>query len=213
MTIRLVLVDDHPIVLGGLEQLFRSVEGFEVVASCGDGSAAVETVGRHQPDVLVMDLRMPGMDGLEVLRRLQASGEVSTRVVLLTGSIDEEEALEAIRLGVRGVVLKEMASRLLVECVRKVHAGERWLERGSFGAAMERAARREAAASDLAARLTPREIEIVRLVGRGLRNREIAERLFISEGTVKGHLHRIFTKLDLDTRSALTRYALEKGLN
>lgn len=213
MPIRLVLADDHLIVLEGLEQLFRNEPDFEVVATCSGGSAAVEAVARHRPDVLVLDLRMPGVDGLEVIRRLQASGEIPTRVVLLTGSIDEEEALEAIRLGVRGVVLKEMASRLLVECVRKVHAGERWLERGSFGAAMERAARREAAASDLAARLTPREIEIVRLVGRGLRNREIAERLFISEGTVKGHLHRVFTKLDLDTRSALTRYALEKGLN
>ncbi len=212
MPIRLVLADDHLIVLEGLEQLFRNEPDFEVVATCSGGSAAVEAVARHRPDVLVLDLRMPGVDGLEVIRRLQASGEIPTRVVLLTGSIREEEATEAIRLGVDGVILKEMASRLLVECVRKVHAGERWLERGSFGGALERALRREAAASELSA-LTAREIEIVRLVGRGLRNREIAERLYITEGTVKGHLHRIFEKLDVETRSALTRYALEKGLS
>ncbi len=212
MPIRLVIADDHPVVLGGLEQVFRLAEGFELVASCGGGNEALEAIRRHQPDVAVLDIRMPGMGGLEVARRLGEQEACSTHLVLLTADIQEEEVLEALRLGVRGVLLKEMAARLLIECVRKVHGGERWIELGSFGQALDKLARRDSAAAEVAKLLTPRELEIVRLVGHGLRNREIAEKLHISEGTAKVHLHRIFGKLGVETRSALARYAVEKGL-
>lgn len=214
MAIRLVLVDDHPIVLSGLEQLFAAPPDFEVVAACTRGVEAVEVIQRLEPDVAVIDLRLPDIDGIEVLRRLAtAQGAApATRVVLLTGDIDEDQLLEAAALGVRGVLLKEMAAELLMECVRKVHAGERWLENRSAGRALDKAARRQALDREVAALLTPREVEIVRLVGRGLRNAEIAERLCISEGTVKSHLHKIFPKTGVATRSALARFALEKGL-
>lgn len=212
MPIRLVIADDHPIFLGGLQQLLGLEKDFELIAVCGGGAAALEAILRDPPDVAVLDIRMGGMGGLEVARRLAGDSVTRTRLVLLTASIAEEEAIEAVRLGVRGVLLKEMAPRLLIECIRKVHAGERWIEKGSFGQVVEKLARREAAAAEIARALTPRELEIVRLVGRGLRNREIAENLYVSEGTIKAHLHKIFKKLKVRTRSTLARYAVEKGL-
>ena len=110
------------------------------------------------------------------------------------------------------MVLKEMAPRLLVQCVRKVHAGEQWLEKRSVSLALERLLKREAAARKIAGLLTPREIEILRMVADGLRNKEIADRLYISEGTIKVHLHSIYEKLKVNSRLQLARYARDKGL-
>jgi DNA-binding NarL/FixJ family response regulator len=211
MAISLVLADDHPIVLDGLENLFRQEADFTVVGRCVNGEEALRAVREYRPDVLILDIRMFRMDGLAVLREMKKEG-LSTRVVLLTVALDEDQVVEAIRLGVSGMVLKEMAPRLLVQCVRKVHAGEQWLERQSFGRAMERMLRREAGAREIAGILTPREIEIVRMAATGLRNKQIAEKLFISEGTAKIHLHNIYEKLGLSDRLELARYARDKGL-
>jgi DNA-binding NarL/FixJ family response regulator len=211
MAISLVLADDHPIVLDGLENLFRQEADFTVLGRCVNGEEALRAVREYRPDVLILDIRMFKMDGLAVLREMKKEG-LSTRVVLLTAALDEDQVVEAIRLGVSGVVLKEMAPQLLVQCVRKVHAGEQWLERQSFGRAMERMLRREAGAREIAGILTPREIEIVRMVATGLRNKLIAEKLFISEGTVKIHLHNIYEKLQVSDRLELARYARDKGL-
>jgi DNA-binding NarL/FixJ family response regulator len=209
--IRLVLADDHPIVLDGLERLFRAEADMEVLARCANGDETLRAVRHRRPDVAVLDIRMPGLDGLAVLRVVHRE-KLETRVVLLTASLDEDDLLEAVRLGVRGVVLKEMASQLLVQCVRKVHAGEKWLERQSFSRALEKMLRREAGAREAARVLTPREIEVVRMVAGGLRNREIGERLSISEGTVKIHLHNVYEKLQVTGRVELAAYAREKGL-
>jgi DNA-binding NarL/FixJ family response regulator len=211
MPIRLVLADDHPLLLDGLENLFGLEQDIQVLARCGDGVETLRAVREHQPDILILDLRMPRMDGVAVLRAMKKE-KLRTRVVLLTVALDEDEVLEAIRLGVRGVVLKEMAPQLMVQCVRKVHAGGEWLERTSVGRALEKMLRREAGAQHIAGLLTPREIEIVRLVASGRRNKAIAETLAISEGTVKLHLHNIYGKLGVDGRVALTLYAQNKGL-
>jgi DNA-binding NarL/FixJ family response regulator len=205
---RLVLADDHPIVLDGLEQLFRLEPELEVVARCRDAAAALAAVDRHRPDVLVLDLKMPGGGGLAVLRAL-AGREAPPRVVLLTAALDEDELIDAVRLGARGVVLKEMAPQLVVEAVRRVASGGEWLEEGLGGRTIKRLLARHRAA---AAGLTAREEEIVRLAGRGLRNREIGEELHISEGTVKMHLHHVFTKLDCDNRVEMLLRARERGL-
>jgi DNA-binding NarL/FixJ family response regulator len=132
--------------------------------------------------------------------------------VLLTAHVDEHQLLEAVKLDVAGVVLKEMAPRLLVECVRKVFAGEKWLEKHSVTRAMDRMSRRESELQKLSQLLTPRELEIVRLAAEGLRNREIAERLAITEGTVKIHLHNIYEKLGVNGRSQLILHATRQGL-
>jgi DNA-binding NarL/FixJ family response regulator len=121
--------------------------------------------------------------------------------------LSENELAEAVRLGVRGLVLKEMSPRLLIQCVRQVHGGELWLEKRSVSAALERLLRDEASRNDAARLLTPRELDIVKLVAIGMRNSEIAERLFISEGTVKVHLHNIYQKIGVDSRTRLARYA------
>jgi DNA-binding NarL/FixJ family response regulator len=168
-------------------------------------------VRQLKPDILILDLRMPKMDGLAVLREMQKE-RLSTRVVVLTAAPDEEELLEAIPLGVCGVVLKEMAPRLLVQCVRKVAAGEQWLEKRSVSLALERLLKRETATRQIARILTPREIEIVRMVADGLRNKVIAERLYLSEGTIKVHLHHIYEKLKVNSRLQLARYARDAGL-
>jgi DNA-binding NarL/FixJ family response regulator len=211
MTINLVLADDHPIILDGLENLFSLEKDFKVVARCTDGIAALDAVRLYRPHILVLDIRMPGKDGLEVARQVQIE-ELPTRVVLLTAEIEEQDLLEAIRLGVQGIVLKEMAPQLLLQCLRKVHSGQQWFERGATRQALENMLRRESGTRKAAALLTPREIEIVRMVAHGLRNKEIAGKLFISEGTVKIHLHNIYEKLEVNSRMALLRFAQEKGL-
>ena len=211
MSIRIVLADDHPPILQGLTLLLRQEPDLEVLAGCRDGEETLQAVRQFQPDILILDILMPGKDGLAVLRELRQL-EISTRVILLTAAIDEDNLLEAMRLGVGGVVLKEMAVPLLIQCVRKVYAGDQWLERHSIGRAMEKMLRREAGTREVAKLLTPRELEIVRLAASGLRNKEIAGKLAISEGTVKIHLHKSYEKLHVGSRIALLRYAQAKGL-
>jgi len=211
MPIRLVLADDHPLILKGLADLFLLEKEFEVLASCTDGVAAIGAISSHQPDVVVLDIRMPGMSGLDVARKIRKEN-LPTRMVFLTAEFDDGEMLEAMQLGVHGIVLKEMAPQFLVQCIRKVHAGEQWVERRSAKQALEKMLKREAGGREVSALLTSREIEMVRMVARGLRNKEIADRLCISEGTVKVHLHNIYEKLKVDGRMALMKYAQEKGL-
>jgi DNA-binding NarL/FixJ family response regulator len=212
MTIRLVLADDHSIFLDGLEGLLRVEPGFEVVGRFTDGAQALQAVRDLAPDILLLDLRMPGMDGLEVLRRL-VQERMPTHVVLLTAGLDEDDVLEAIALGVRGVVLKEMPPRLLLECLRKVHAGERWLERQSTAQALDKLLQREAGRREAAGVLTRRELEVARMVATGLSNKEIAVRLSVTEGTVKVHVHSIYVKLGIGDRRALVRWIEDRGLS
>lgn len=211
MPIRLVLADDHPLVLDGLEQLFRLSRDFSVVARCRDGEETLKALRLYRPDVLILDIRMPRFDGLQVLRALQKEG-LPARVVLLTADLEEAQLLEALQLGVGGIVLKEMAPRLLVDAVREVHAGGRWVDKGSANRALEKLLRREEENRETEPSLTPRELEIVRMVARGLRNRTIAEQLLISEGTVKIHLHNIYQKLEISGRGELAFHARSKGL-
>jgi len=209
--IDLVLADDHPIVLSGLENMFRRERDCRVVAACVDGVEALRAIDRHRPSVAVLDLRMPRMHGLAVLRQMQKD-RVATRSVLLAAVLDDDDLVEAVRLGVRGVVLKEMAPALVVQCVREVHAGNQWLEKRSVTHALDRLVRREEGTRDLGKLLTPRELEIARAVACGLRNKDIAEKLGIAEGTVKIHLHVIYDKLNIDGRMALVLKMKDKGL-
>ena len=209
--IRVVLADDHPLMLRAMEDLLRSEGGFRVEAQCPDGEAALEAVRAHRPDILVLDVRMPRRDGISVLHAIK-SEQLPTRVVLLAASLDEEQLIEASRLGVSGVVLKEMAPRLLIQCIRKVHAGEQWMERRAHARAFEVLLRREAGAREISKVLTIREIDVLRMTASGLRNRQIAEQLNISEGTVKTHLHSIYEKLNIRSRTELILYCRDKGL-
>ena len=211
MPITLVLADDHPLVLDGIEAVLATQPDMQVLASCADGEAALAAVRAHRPDVLVLDLRMPRMDGLSVLRELKEK-DGQTKVVVLTAAVSSDDVIEAVRLGVRGVVLKEMAGKMLVNCIRKVHEGGRWLEHASMGRALDQLIVRDAGERELARILTGRELDVARCVAQGLRNKEIAGRLGVNEGTVKIHLHNVYVKLGIDGRLALNVLLRDKGL-
>jgi DNA-binding NarL/FixJ family response regulator len=211
MPISVVLVDDHLIVLQGLQQLFERQPDFTVASTCSDAETALLAVRAHRPDVLVLDLRMPGRSGLDLLRDLNAE-KLDCRCVLLTATIRDDEVVEATRLGVTGLVLKESSPDTLLKCVRLVNRGEQWIDRDTVTHAFQTVVGRESASREVSQTLTPREIEIVRMMAEGLRNRAIAERLSISEGTVKVHLHNVYEKLGLDGRLELVLYAQQKGV-
>jgi DNA-binding NarL/FixJ family response regulator len=211
VTVRLVLADDHPLILDGLERLFSAEAGFEIQARCSNGEDSLTAVRRWHSDVLLLNLHMPGMDSIAVARALKEEG-LPTRVVILAGTLDEREALECLRLGVAGLVLKDMAPSLVLQCVQKVAAGDVWVERRSFSRAMEHLLRREAGAQRVAGRLSDREIQVVRLCAQGMTNADLAGRLSLTEGTVKSHLHKVYGKLGVQGRSDLTRFAHENGL-
>ena len=147
--IHVAIADDHPIVLAGLESLFALEKDIKVVARCATGEETLAAVRKHRPDILLLDIRMPGKNTFDVIRELR-NENLPTRVVLLTAAINDDEALEAVRLGVGGVVLKGMPPKLLIQCIRKVYAGERWMERGFLSQAVERLVKREAGARELA---------------------------------------------------------------
>lgn len=211
MTIRLVVADDHPFILDGLDLLFRGEQDCEIVARTSNGNEALAAVEKYRPDVLVLDVRMPQMDGIELLRHMQGKG-LDTRVVLLTASLEDARLLEAFRLGASGLVLKESAPRLLVQSVRQVAAGEQSWNGKAIAGALRLVLQREQAVASLSSALTPREVEVTKMVASGLRNKEIASRLDITEGTVKFHLHSIYEKLGIDGRYALIGYARDHGL-
>jgi DNA-binding NarL/FixJ family response regulator len=175
-----------------------------VVARACNGEEALKAVSQFKPDILVLDLRMPGIDGLGVLAQMQRAA-TATRVVVLSATNDED-LFEAVRLGARGVVLKDMASRLLLQCVRTVHAGGKWLEKSVATSAVERLLEREAGIRAVAQTLTPRELQVARMVARGLPSKTVASRLSISEGTAKLHLHHVYEKLNVTGRVGLMRY-------
>lgn len=208
--IRLVVVDDHPIVLEGLERLFRREGDLEIVARCVNAREALEAVRFHRPDIVVLDLRLPGGNGLDVLDAIRRES-LPTQAVLLAGSINENELVEALQLGARGIVLKEMAPELLIRCIRTVHSGGRWLESDFLSRALENILEREGVARPGRMALSAREMEIVRLAATGHHNREIAEALHITEGTVKVHLHNVYEKLRIEGRVELTLYARDHG--
>lgn len=207
--ISVVIADSHPITLEGVGHLLES-EGFDVIARCRTSDDCLRTLRAHRPDILILDLRLTGKDGLTVLREMRRAN-LPTQAVVLTSAAEDDQMVEAIRLGVRGVVLKEMPPHLLVQCLRKVYNGERWVEKRSTGQLLEKLVHREAATRQLALDLTGRELAVLKLVSGGLRNKEIAERLFLTEGTVKVHLHNIFRKLEVKDRLALSLLAHQKG--
>jgi len=211
MSTTLVLADPHPLFLLGMERLLGDEPDMKVLARCGTAEEALTAVRRHKPDLLVLDLNLPEMGGMQLIRELKRD-TLPTRSVVLTAAVDDEQALELMRLEVPGVVLKNMDPKLVLQCLRKVDAGGWWLEKQSVGRAVEKMLRREAGARRLATILTPREIEVTRLAATGMSNREIADKLALKEGTVKLHLHNVYKKLGIDSRVDLTLYAQKKGL-
>jgi DNA-binding NarL/FixJ family response regulator len=203
MSTTLVLIDDHPLILDGLEQLLSSTSEFQIVARCGTAAEGLKAISSLDPDVVLLDLSLPDEHGLHVLQKLNFSSRPP--VVVLTASDDVEDLLTAVSCGARGVVLKAMAPRVLEDCIRKVQAGGLWLRVEDVDL-VERLANRKRIEAELASQLTRREIDILRLAAARLDNDEIASRLAISVGTTKIHLHHIYDKLQLSGRRDLNEF-------
>jgi len=183
-----------------------------VVAETGGGPQILELVAQHAPEILLLDLDIPGVDGLDILRQLR-SATTNTRVLVLTASENEEDLVEAMKLGAAGVVMKTTSTALLTQAIRKVAEGEVWLDGSVTVNVIKRLADSRAAPQrSQSGGLTPREREIAALVGQGYRYREIAEMLSISEQTVKNHLRNMFHKLGVSDRLQLALYAIHHNL-
>lgn len=195
---RILLADDHPMIRTALEALLRDTE-FEIAGTAATGEAALVEVGRLQPDILLLDLQMPGGTGMDVLRRLRAD-KSPVKVVLLTAAIDDSSLLEAKALKVQGIVLKNADPAYLLDCLDSVHHGRSWVDPDLAKRARQLAQTRGSSRRGL---LAPRERQLIGFVRRGLRNREIAEQLGVTEGTVKVYLHAIFEKLGVSSRTEL----------
>jgi two-component system, NarL family, nitrate/nitrite response regulator NarL len=212
--IRLVIADDHAIFRSGLRRLLEDEPGFVVVGEASDGEEAVQSVQTLAPDVLLLDLSMPGVSGLDVVRQLSHRPHHS-QIMMLTASIASSDIATALQLGARGVVLKESAADVLIEGIKKVLAGEYWV--GQTGepdltGALRRAAPPTTNNENQPFDLTAREREIVSAVGIGLGNREIGQLFSISEKTVKRHLTNIFDKTGVSSRLELSVFARRHGL-
>ena len=193
---RLLLADDHPMIRAAIEVLLRGT-GFELVGMAGTGEATIAEVERLRPDMLLLDLQMPDGNGLDVLRRLKAI-KSPVRVIMLTAGIDDSALLEAKSLKIHGIVLKNSDPAYLLECLESVRDGRSW-----FDPELARRARQLASGSSRRIPLAPRERQLIGFVRKGLRNREIAEQLGVTEGTVKVYLHAIFEKLGVGNRTEL----------
>ena len=193
-----LIADDHPIMLSGVESLIASAQ-YEVVGRIADGVEVLPAIEALRPEIVLLDVSMPGMTGTEILERLREQ-DSPAKVVLLTAQLEDDALLEAMRLSVEGIVLKNGGERSLIDCLDKVTAGGRWIPQDLL---VRASALRERQKSDPLNTLSERERQLSELVAEGLRNRAIAEELGLSEGTVKVYLNRIYEKLGISSRTEL----------
>ena len=211
-SIRILLADDHAMFRDAVRKLLEEADDVEIVGEAANGRECAKLLAQLKPDILLLDLRMPEKGGLGVLEEVKFDS-LLTRVIVLTAADDERDVVRAMRLGARGIVLKQSASNLLLKSIRKVHDGEIWLDGHMTGEVID-AFKKSSESGKLREKplLSQRENQVVQLAAEGFRNREIAEKLFISEQTVKNHLHNIFDKLGVSDRLELALYAIHHRL-
>ena len=213
MTTRLLLVDDQELMRTGFRLILNAEADLDVVGEAGDGAEAVEAARRLVPDVVLMDVRMPGVDGIEATRRLGRLAGQSPRVLMLTTFDLDEYVYDALRAGASGFLLKDAPAAQLVDAIRIVAAGDALLAPSITRRLIAEFVRRPLPTDAPAlAELTPRELEVLKLIAAGLSNREIAAELFVSEATVKTHVKRVLAKLDLRDRVQAVVLAYRCGL-
>jgi two-component system nitrate/nitrite response regulator NarL len=212
--ISILIADDHPIFRGGLRALIETERGFRLAGEATDGEEAVALTRKLKPDILLLDLAMPKLTGLEVVKEL-AKTPMNTHVVLLTAAIDDAEVAEALRLGARGVILKDTATQLLIKGIRCVVNGEFWVGRGNVQGlvqALQMAHTMQPEDPVKKFALTAREMEVLAAIVEGYSNKEIAKRFSISEQTVKHHLSSIFDKVGVSNRLELALFSVNHQL-
>jgi DNA-binding NarL/FixJ family response regulator len=215
MTVSVVVVDDQEIVRAGFAALLATQDDFEVVGTAADGEEAVRMCGEQRPDVVLMDIRMPALDGIEATRRLASADVPTPRVIVLTTFDLDEYVYDALCAGASGSLLKDVPAETLFEAVRVVAAGDALLAPAVTRRLVSEFARLRPSfprRPEALASLTPRETEVLRLVAEGLSNEEIAQRLVVSDETVKTHVSRILTKLHLRDRTQAVVVAYDSGL-
>ena len=208
--IKILLVDDHAIMRDGIKALLSIYDDIEVVGEASEGRKAIEMARELNPDVVVMDISMPGMDGLEVTRRLTKRNP-GMKVIILTQHDNREYILSAIKVGAAGYIPKKALGSDLISAIRAVHSGDSFLYPSAAKTLIDDY-RKQAEQPDIYESLTEREREILKLIAEGLTSREIANALYISQKTVQGHRTKIMEKLDLHNRTELIKYAIRKGL-
>lgn len=209
--IRILVVDDHMVVRRGLVSLIESEDELEVVGQAADGLEAIEQAEKLRPDVVLMDVEMPRLNGLAALPRVLEKSPQS-KVIILTTFADDERIFNALRSGASGYVLKDVAEHDLIESVRKVMRGEPALAPQVAQRLITGVSQPATRATDPAANLSERERQVLKLVGQGLSNKEIAHHLSFTESTAKAHVHSLLTKLSLSDRTQLALYAVRHGL-
>ena len=210
--IKVLIVDDHRVVRQGLRTFLELHEDIDVVGEADDGLAAVEKVSQLKPDVVLMDLVMPQLDGISATRQVKALG-TGAKVIALTSFTEDDKVFPAIQAGAASYLLKDVSPDDLVEAIRAVHRGEARLHPDIARKLMEQVAQQSSPRRDTPAEeITERERDVIRLVAQGRSNHEIAQELFISEKTVKTHISNILNKLNLEDRTQLAIYAIRKGL-
>lgn len=216
--IRVLIADNHPLVLEGFRRLISLENDIEITAEATDAEVLASLAEQAQPDVIMLELHMLGVDAMSAIEQIQRLSP-RAKIVIFTGFEDRDKFVRAMRLGVAGVVLKTAPPQLVLKSIRKVHAGEVWLDSQTTAAVMQRFASSAPADQHAVQRehdrtlLSKREHEVVLLVAQGYRNKEIAERMFISEQTVKNHLHNVFDKLGVSDRLELALYVVSRGLH
>jgi DNA-binding NarL/FixJ family response regulator len=212
--IRVVICDDQAIVRDGLELLLKLEKDIDVVGLAQDGDEAVTLVERTHPDLVLMDLKMPGMNGVEATRRI-CPRYPGTRVLVLTTFDEDEWVFDAIRAGASGYLLKDTPREKVIEAIRGTLAGKSYVDPGVAGKLLDRFASRapDQPSTLLTSRLTGRETDVLRLIALGLSNTEIAEQLHLSEGTVRNHISAIFAKLEVSDRTQAAILAIRHGLD
>ena len=216
MSVRVLLVDDQALIRAGFRMILEAEEDIEVVGECGDGTQAIDSVKRFSPDVVLMDIRMPEMDGIEATRRIVGGdGETAVKVLMLTTFDLDEYVYDALRAGASGFLLKDVPADQLVDGIRLVAQGDALLAPSVTRRLIQEFSRSSRGRSERPAgldELTPREVEVFKLLARGMSNAEIAAELIVSETTVKTHVARILMKLEVRDRVQAVVLAYESGV-
>jgi DNA-binding NarL/FixJ family response regulator len=200
--IRIFIVDDHPVVRAGLTSMLATQQDIEVIATASSGAAALETLGTTPAEVMLLDLRMPGLSGVKTIQEIHRSGH-PVRIIVLTSFETDEDIYRAIQSGAQGYLLKDTSLKEMIEAIKTVHGGKRYIPRDIAARLAERMMRTE---------LTPRELEILRMLAKGLTNKQIGKALNISDNTVKNHVNSVIEKLEVCDRTEAATTAIQRGI-
>jgi DNA-binding NarL/FixJ family response regulator len=200
--VRILIVDDHPVVQAGLASMLATHKGIEVIGSASSGEEALAMVQQDMPDIILLDLRMPGMSGIDTLRALKES-QTTARTIILTSFETDENIYRAIQAGAQGYLLKDTSQSQMLEAIATVHAGKRYIPRQIAARLAERMLRSD---------LTARELEILEMLAKGLTNKQIGHALAISENTVRNHVNSIMEKLEVSDRTEAVAVAIQQGI-